>query len=320
MLFSRRNRVKSDSKARLPYGPRRDSRPKELELFQYSLQKLGIMKHGILTAFFDGTLGEHVNTRKGRKELDGLASDSNLFSTYLDALSIPGATKIMSDFLKTPEGIEAFVRVGKIQSGLTVLVKVGQTGPGRQVARNMLKSPLRGWPAIFRILKRLGQETKIPDEKEEPLPSISLAPFMNSQDPAAEILPMLRNREMPGKVFVSLSESDENASLCCRILKNPEARSLLFDYLVLNPDSSADTFGKLFRSEERRKRMSDIFMSRGGTKLLAKLAADVNGRALMTRLAISPHGRKTGIKVLLYHPITVIRVGWNYFRKPKTGT
>jgi len=287
---------------------------KKSQFFLRRLEEMGLSNLEIIRAFFDGTLGDYVRTPKGTAELSDLAYDEELFSKYLQALRIPGATKMMADFLMTSQGEEAFVKVGSSEPGLRTLIKIGQEPEGRRVAIHMLASPFRGWPSMFRILRRLGEETKAED-KEVELETVDLSKYHN----AKELLLVIRDPENLGIVFVSFTISDENAELCKKVLKNKEARKLLFDYLTKTSKTSADTFQRIFSSEDRKRRMADIFMSRGGSKLLADLAGDVEGRVLMTKLAVSPSGRKTGIKVLLFHPITVIRVGWNYFRKPKTG-
>jgi hypothetical protein len=277
-----------------------------------NIEELPVIKH-----FFEGTLLAYLKTPASEKELEKLANDDKLFDEYREALRIPGATKSMAKYLQSEDGIESFIRVGKDESGLRVLVKLGQIPEGRKVARHMIASPLRGWPAMYRILKELGNFKRKEGDENVELPCFDLSRIMKSPDPVKELLPLFKDKENIGLVFISLSESDENAELCKEILKDRSVRKILFDYLTSGKTDPEDAFRTLFRSKKRRERISGIFMSSGGTKLLADLAGNVTGRAIMTNLAISGYGRNIGAKVLLKHPITIIQVGVNYFREPK---
>jgi|GEM_PF-6492071 len=278
----------------------------------FNLDSLPIIKH-----FFDGNLLPYLQTPAAGQEMARLAMDNGLFEEYRKSLRIPGATKLIAKYLQSEDGVESFIRVGKDESGLKVLVKLGQIPEGRKVARHMIASPLRGWPAMYRILKELGSfKRKEEDEKAE-LPSLDLSGIMKSPDPAKKILALIKDEEKIGSVFISLSESDEAARLCKEILKDGHVRKILFDYLTSGKTDSEGAFGKLFMSKTRRERISEIFMGSGGTKLLADLAGNVTGRTIMTNLAISGHGRSVGMKVLIKRPVTIIKVGITYFRDPK---
>lgn len=286
------------------------------------LKELRVDNLEIVSAFFNGSLGKYLRTEQGRKDIDLIANDSAAFNKYLQALKISGATRRMARFLETEEGIEAYVYVCKREEGLRAMIKVGQVHEGRMVAILMLANPLHGWPAMYKILKRISQEAVTVDDKPKELvtlPSYDMTPFLKSKNPAKEMLAPLKDKETCSVIFVSFSENDKNSALCCKVLENKEVRKILFDHLTADPEKGNNTFRNLFQSKERKERMSEIFMSKGGTKLLAELATDVNGRALMTGLAITNSGRSMGLKVLLSHPMTIIRVGWNYFKEPKTG-
>ncbi len=301
---------------RHPFG-KADLRERVLSegIRNFNLDNLPIIKH-----FFEGSLLSYLRTPMAGQELVKLAADDNLFEEYRRALRIPGATKLIAKYLQSEDGIESFVRVGKDEVGLKVLVKLGQIPEGRKVAVHMIASPLHGWPAMYRILKELGSYKRKEGDERADLPSIDLSGIMRSTDPAKELLPLLKDKENIGPVFISLSESDENAELCKEVLKDKRVRKILFDYLTSGKTDSGDAFGKLFMSKARRERISEIFMSSGGTKLLADLAGNVTGRTIMTNLAISGHGRSIGMKVLVRHPITIIKVGIAYFRDPKQST
>ena len=120
-------------------------------LKRLSVEELPVIKH-----FFEDSLAFYLKTPAAEKELDRVANDESVFEMYREALRIPGATKLMAKFLQSRDGTESFIRVGKNDSGLKVLVKLGQVPEGRKVARHMIVSPLYGWPAIYKILKELG--------------------------------------------------------------------------------------------------------------------------------------------------------------------
>jgi hypothetical protein len=166
-------------------------------------------------------------------------------------------------------------------------------------------------------------EKQSTEDHEAFSPTFDLSEFVDSENPASEILPYLNNPATIGSLFISLSETDENAHVCKEILKDEKVRRTLFDYLTADPDRTVATFKQLFRSKERRGRTADIFMSRGGTRLLIDLAGDPMGRLMILSLSVIPEGRSIGIKVLLRNPITIIRVGIAFFREkagePKRG-
>ncbi|MFA5049851.1 MAG: hypothetical protein WC501_02485 [Candidatus Micrarchaeia archaeon] len=280
------------------------------------IRALGIGSNQLVTAFFDQTLKKYIKTEEGKKELEKLAKDKELFKVFVQALKLKGAIELMVDFLKTKEGIESYIEIGKTTAGLEVFIRLGQIPEGRAVAIGLLKSPVYGWPAIYKILRGLGSCVKTIENVEENFPSYDLKPVLSSKDPTKEILPLLLDPKTLGPIFVSFSKSDENSKLCSRLLENKEIRKIFFDYITANGLNSHEIFTRLLKSKERRKRMSEIFMSKGGTKLLSELAGNIEGRILMTKLAVSDHGRSIGINVLLYHPLTIVKVGFAYFREP----
>jgi len=273
-----------------------------------------------VNAFFGGTIRDYLKTAPGRELLTRLLAEPELFKPYIALLDRPGGVRLMARFLETPEGIDCFVALGRTDAGMKFLVEVGQTPEGRGVGRHILHSPIRGWPAAFRILRRLAEEKQSHCDDEITLPSFDLSRFVTLPEPARELLLLCRDPEKISAIFHSLSESDANAGLCCRVLADSEMRKVFFDYLTSNPSGTVGSFKNLFKSKERRRRVAGIFMSKGGTRLLTELAEDMSGRMMLASLAITPEGRNIGIKVLLYHPITVIRVGLNYFKESKTKT
>lgn len=268
-------------------------------------------------AFFGGTITDYLKTPAGKELFGKLLADPETFKQYLGLLDQPGGTKRMARFLETPQGIDCFVALGKTDAGLRVLVEVGQTPEGRAVARRMLFNPIGGWRAIYKILKRLGEARRSGADENIVLPSFDLSRFTVSTEPVKELLCLMKDPQKASAIFHSFSESDVNAELCKRVLADKAVRKAFFDYLTSDPSGTVSSFKSLFKSKERRERIADIFMSEGGSKLLAELAEDRRGRTMLAALAITPEGRGIGIKVLLHHPLTVMMVGLNYFREPK---
>ncbi len=280
-----------------------------------------VEKIGLVSAFLEGTIGEYIKTAAGKEEIREMARNPALFERSMEALKIPGAIYEMTKFLTTKEGIEAYVTVCKEESGLRMMIKFGQTPEGREVALGMIKHPTR-WVALFKILWRLSKEAvsvnDAPEQKVS-LPNYDLSALASSRNPAKDMLHLLGDQETLKAIFASFSYSDKNTKLCGIVLEDSRIRSIFFQYLVNDPEETNNLFRNLFQSADRRRRTVEIFKSNGGTALLVDLAANVNGRTIMTELAITNSGRRMGLNVLLHHPSTILRVGKAYFAQPKNA-
>lgn len=260
-------------------------------------------------------------TGEVKKLVEALAKDDGLFDVYREALRVPGVTKLIAEFLESKEGIDSFVMMGRNDSGLKLLIKLGQVPEGRKVAKHMLLSPRKGWLAIYHIMKGLEQATQESENRAPEVPSFDLSHCIKSGEPAREILPLLKDQGKVGAVFASLSENKENANLCCKVLGDREARGAIFDHLAGDPAAAVGTFRELFASGERRGLMKQIFKSDGGRDLLLELAADATGRAIIISLATVPEARRMGLGIMI-NPRNWLFAGKlasAYFREPVTG-
>jgi len=290
---------------------------------QHPLPEAALSGKGIMVSeplnltdqFLSGNLASYLRSDTGKRQMDELIKDKGKLISYLNEMLTPETSGLMAKFLMSKEGIDTAYRIAKDDEGLRLLIDIGQTPQGRSVARKVLSNPIKGWPAAFRLLKLLGMEKQSNQDQEAFGLTYDLTEIRNTDKPAAQILPYLKNNSTVGSVFISLSETDMNAEVCKEVLKDEQVRKALFDYLRGDPDRTVATFKQLFRSRERRKRTADIFMSRGGTRLLIDLAGDPMGRLMIMSLSVMPEGRSIGIKVLLRNPITIIRVGIAFFRE-----
>ncbi len=241
-------------------------------------------------------------------------TDKAFLAEGLSFLRLPKMAKRIADFLKSGEGIEAFVRTCQDAEGARLIASIGQTREGRMVATRMIITPA-GWKACYQILKRLGESRVRPEDRPARLPSIDLSDFSRSgAENLRGLAKIMKDPDTAHNAFVSFSESKANAALCARGLEDRKVRESVYEHIMDDPKRTIDTFMELFGSKERRILCSDIFMSSGGTKLLAELAHSDIGRMMLATLALTDEGREIGFRVLARHPATILRVGINYFR------
>lgn len=117
-----------------------------------------------------------------------------------------------------------------------------------------------------------------------------------------------------GAIFISFSETQENAEICKMFIDDERRQTLLFRYMRENHNRISETFKNLFEYEERRKQCVEIFTSKGGIKLLKELSKDQIGKMMITTLCLIPHGIQHGFGMLNHKPTAVFAVAFEYLR------